>query len=651
MHSNTFDGCIYLSSLAIPNSLTDIGAASFNGIASDLAVWLPDSLTFLSSWNKGVAHWAFSKSIKIISKEVDPSLEDPSTPTINYFGTEEDAEKIQLPDGFSATWNYIEQEYWPKIDPPNYFPVYFKPSQYNRIEDIKYVLYSVIDPNKASTWGTNSMLLDENRKLEIVTFDEIFYDGKTQEYFINIPFNKLNLLTKNQFYQVQLYFADSAYQIAQNVEENKDHISLASQTTLIRPIATPTITFEQKNSDNAIINKITGYLSYSDNSIIESIDTCGCKITWLDTRQNAKIRFETSSLIKNQLGLSFEIPIDNYEAIDGNKYAVSFLYNTKNGYSNCWKDNFVFEMPAYTKRGDLIIQQELGTGAIKIETGVSGELQKKEALLKNKWQFIKALNANESYYDFDIDNEGQYQYRVINGSDAYFVADADEFGNEIEGTIIKTSIRFNDIFISDKDTMLIAKYNPNISGFKYVVQEATTNTLGGKYPIIRKNGDTRYKQFNLSGTLYMNASAYNSGTNIENDWNDNVKAWFNNDNDCSLYIKDKSIIKNYATKEKLERQARELAIAFLTNGKPKLFRSPEEGNMIVHLSNISFTPNKQLGRAVWDFSATVTEICEYNIENINKYKLNDGREFESALEFATPSQRNSVMSVPNLEED
>ena len=129
----------------------------------------------------------------------------------------------------------------------------------------------------------------------------------------------------------------------------------------------------------------------------------------------------------------------------------------------------------------------------------------------------------------------------------------------------------------------------------------------------------------------MNASEYNSELTIGEDWNENVKAWFNNTEDCSLYIKDESVIKSYQTKERLERQARELAIEFLTDGKPKLFRSPEEGNMIVHLSNVSFTPNKQLGRAVWDFSATVTEICEYTAENIAKYELNDGREFKSAL--------------------
>jgi hypothetical protein len=43
--------------------------------------------------------------------------------------------------------------------------------------------------------------------------------------------------------------------------------------------------------------------------------------------------------------------------------------------------------------------------------------------------------------------------------------------------------------------------------------------------------------------------------------------------------------------------------------------------MIVSLSNISLTPNKQLGRHIYDFSATVTEVCEYTLENLQKYNL------------------------------
>jgi hypothetical protein len=71
----------------------------------------------------------------------------------------------------------------------------------------------------------------------------------------------------------------------------------------------------------------------------------------------------------------------------------------------------------------------------------------------------------------------------------------------------------------------------------------------------------------------------------------------------------------------LEKKYRDIAIDFLTNQKPKIFKGAEEDMMIVYLSNVSFTPNKQLGREIWDFSCTVTEFCEYNNENLQRYNL------------------------------
>jgi hypothetical protein len=55
---------------------------------------------------------------------------------------------------------------------------------------------------------------------------------------------------------------------------------------------------------------------------------------------------------------------------------------------------------------------------------------------------------------------------------------------------------------------------------------------------------------------------------------------------------------------------------FLTDGQPKLFKSPTEGMMIITLTGVSFTPNKQLGRRVVDFSATATEFAEATLENM-----------------------------------
>jgi hypothetical protein len=41
----------------------------------------------------------------------------------------------------------------------------------------------------------------------------------------------------------------------------------------------------------------------------------------------------------------------------------------------------------------------------------------------------------------------------------------------------------------------------------------------------------------------------------------------------------------------LERDFKMDVLNWLTNGEPKLFRSPTEGNFIVRLMNVSLTPN------------------------------------------------------------
>ena len=71
----------------------------------------------------------------------------------------------------------------------------------------------------------------------------------------------------------------------------------------------------------------------------------------------------------------------------------------------------------------------------------------------------------------------------------------------------------------------------------------------------------------------------------------------------------------------LERKYREKVMDWLTDGKPKLFRSATEGNMIVVLTNVSFTPFDKSERMVYSFSATATEVAEYNLENLLLYGL------------------------------
>jgi hypothetical protein len=79
----------------------------------------------------------------------------------------------------------------------------------------------------------------------------------------------------------------------------------------------------------------------------------------------------------------------------------------------------------------------------------------------------------------------------------------------------------------------------------------------------------------------------------------------------------------------MERRFREKVEEFLNNFDYKLYKSPTEGNIVVVLNNVSLTPNADLGRMIFEFSATAYEVLENTLENLNEFGIIDIGEFES----------------------
>ena len=71
----------------------------------------------------------------------------------------------------------------------------------------------------------------------------------------------------------------------------------------------------------------------------------------------------------------------------------------------------------------------------------------------------------------------------------------------------------------------------------------------------------------------------------------------------------------------LERNFKLEVLEWLTNGQPKIFRSPTEGNYIVRLMNVSLTPDDALGRMIHTFNCTAYEVAENDYENLEKYNF------------------------------
>ena len=70
-----------------------------------------------------------------------------------------------------------------------------------------------------------------------------------------------------------------------------------------------------------------------------------------------------------------------------------------------------------------------------------------------------------------------------------------------------------------------------------------------------------------------------------------------------------------------ERYFKLAVLDWLTDGKPKLFRSPAEGNYIVRLLNVSLTPKTELGRMLHEFTCTAYEVADFNYQSLVNFGL------------------------------
>lgn len=441
------------------------------------------------------------------------------------------------------------------------------------------VYYKVIDPTKSSVSGNN---IASGGPLSVIKNDD------TNEYYISIPNSILNL-TLNQFYQVQI--------------KNEDN-GAWSQASLIKRVSD----FE--------INIITTLNPFDD-----------LKLNGSSQENNVFFKncyFSAGGLVSYGTcnGNSFEIPMKIF-FINQISITGDLVVETTDGYIKVINKTFSISNWSIPDNSSLTgtILPSLGIVKLTNKENINGAVVRRE---KNTYLWTKVGKMNGlQWIDASIEGGKFYEYGILNATENAIINGVSDI---LDQNKEKHETVFSNMYLSDKDTMIIIKFNPSISNLKYVTQEAITNTLGGKYPIIRKNGETKYKQFNISGILYLD---YYSNERLVCSNSEELSAiyQFTNDiwyeDDGSLFLSSDNNLQNLNNykPQAIEKILRQKAEEFLTNGKPKIFRSYDEGPMIVHLSNISFTPNKQLNNHIYDFSAQLTEICEFSSDTIKKYDL------------------------------
>lgn len=315
------------------------------------------------------------------------------------------------------------------------------------------------------------------------------------------------------------------------------------------------------------------------------------------------------------------------------EYEDSFLFSVAEP-----KDPSILVEVGYT--GDIHIDEENGRVKIyitgswpEIEQGQPPHLTYAPTIIYirrtdsyssfQKWEDIHSFEVAEGlspgwafeWYDQTIESGVWYKYSLqfvdqntgLRFSNQILSIDATE--NKF---IIST---FDNSFLTGQNgQQLKVTYDLAIDNLSYFQNIQKIDTIGSKYPFIRQNSAGHYRTLDIKGLITFLSDE------------DNV---FIDDNELFINNTIKELYDVYNAGQNItdynnyikEREFREAVMDFLLKDDVKLFRSTTEGNILVKLLDVKFSPKQELGRYIYDFSATLIECGECSIQNYAKYKI------------------------------
>ena len=187
---------------------------------------------------------------------------------------------------------------------------------------------------------------------------------------------------------------------------------------------------------------------------------------------------------------------------------------------------------------------------------------------------------------------------------------------------------FDDMYLTGGDGQLNIRFDPSVSSFKRTVSESRTDTIGSKYPYIKRNGYVEYRQFPIGGTITHLMDPSHLITSKEEMFRDSLDNYIE-------FNKDKNVRIDDFNDWTYEREFREKVMDFLYANKVRLFRSATEGNILVKIMDINLTPNSTLGRRIYSFTATAYEVDAATIKNYDKYNISPLGTYDTLLQFAS----------------
>ena len=515
--------------------------------------------------------------------------------------------------------------------------VYFSLSLFNTIEQIANAQVTVRNQ------VTNQSALDSTKYPSEIKLTPIHEDDTREtddKYYIEIKPEDMEKgdFIVDQYYKVQIRFTEEpdpnnpfpipSYDTPQVIDawlsQNLKHFSEWSTVCLIRGISEPSLYLN--DFDAGIVDipasiantKIIGRLTFADENENEILNYY--KIQLYDRLDNLLLdsgNIYTSSFTDPN-SISYEL---NYDFTVEESYYFKLTYVTSGLYTN--SNDYIFsvvssDVPLPQVEMKITSNEDNGYIKVAIESDdvfdvFTGSLIIRRTSDKSnftRWEdmyiqtFKNAFSVNYSWRDYTVESGVLYRYSIQS---------VDQNGNR-SGMIAEVPVMvvFDDIFLTSKDKQIKIRFNPSLSSFKHTLSEVKVDTIGSKYPFIKRNGYVDYIQFPLGGLISSAMDEEGLFTNKEEMYGD-YKIYYDEYNDEH----DIPIWRDTVWEKKF----REKILSFLYEDNLKLFRSPTEGNIIIRLMDINFQPNQTLGRRLWSFSSNAYEMDECTLDNLYKYGI------------------------------
>ena len=389
--------------------------------------------------------------------------------------------------------------------------------------------------------------------------------------------------------------------------------------------------------------EIVGHFSnIADNGEVEKIKYISMNLEYLESNVYHTVEQSGQLLVDETSSFHYKFRTLLDKVNHENDYWLHVVFETINGYWEELKFQLVLNFNEGTEGLDLTCTTNKECGWVDLTVTPAPSQELSVMIIRSD------SRSNFKLWDelFCVDTDGIHEVGARDVTAEYGVwyeyalqtVTEDGVRGSVQNVTSPIIMDSDRIFLVNSDGQLSISFNSQVSSVRYNIQESKTETLGSRFPWIRRNAAVQYRSFSLGATISYNDNNENfltsfADTDLPDYSVDNL-----NEVNINRGFKDKSdlfhpailpLYNYYNAKEKindyndilLEREYRAEAIKFLQSGRVFLFKSPAEGNILVRLIDFSFSPKGEINNLVYDFSCEGNEIDDATVKNYDKYDI------------------------------